>query len=58
MTQPDGCDTFEYCALPTRLCKTYVGPSTKPTVRNQLCTTSPIVQKYALSPNFDTNGLR
>ena len=58
MTQPHGCDTFEYCALPTRLCNTYVGPGTKPTASDQLCTTDPNMQKYALSPNFDTIGLR
>ena len=58
MTQPHGCDTFEYCALPTRLCNTYVGPGTKPTASDQLCTPDPIMQKYALSPNFDTIGLR
>ena len=58
MTQPYGCDTFEYCALLTRLCSQYVGSSTNPIVGAQLCTFDPIMQKYALSPNFDTIGLR
>ena len=58
MTQPCGCDTFEYCAISTRLCNLYVGPGTKPTASDQLCTPDPIMQKYALSPNFDTIGLR
>ena len=58
MTQPYGCDTFEYCALPPRLCTFYVGPSTKSRTSDQLCTPNPIMQKYALSPNFDTIGLR
>ena len=57
MTQPYGCDTFEYCALPTRLCNMYVGSSRIATARDQLCTPDPIMQKYALSPIFDTIGL-
>ena len=57
MTQPYGCDTFEYCALPTRLCNVYVGSATNSTASDQLCTPDPIMQKYALSPNFDTIGL-
>ena len=56
MKQPYGCDTFEYCALPTRLCNMYVGSSTISTARDRLCTPDPIMQKYALSPNFDTIG--
>ena len=58
MTQPYGCDTFEYCAFLTRLCSKYVGSGTKSTMSAQLCTLEPIMQKYALSPNFDTIGLR
>ena len=58
MTQPYGCDTFEYYALLTRLCNLYVGSSTNPTVRARLFFYDPIMQKYALSPNFDTIGLR
>ena len=58
MTQPCGCDTFEYCALPTQLCTVYVGSSTNPMTSDKLCTIIPIMQKYALSPNFDTIGLR
>ena len=57
MTQPYGCDTFEYCALPTRLCNAYLGSSTNATASDQLCTPDTIMQKYALSPNFDTIGL-
>ena len=38
MTQPYGCDTFEYCAIPTRLYNTSVGPGTKSTAIDQLCT--------------------
>ena len=57
MTQPYGCDTFEYCALPTRLCNAYVGSGTNSTASDRLCTPDPIMQKYALSPNFDTIGL-
>ena len=50
-------DIFEYCALPTQLCNGYVGPRTNSMESNQLCTPDPFVQKYALSPNFDTIGL-
>jgi len=58
MTQPYGFDTFESFALTTQLCNTYVGPSKKSTTRYQLCITDPVMQKYALSRNFDTIGLR
>ena len=56
MTQQHGCNTFEYCALPTRLCNEHVEPGTIATAIDQLCTPDPIMQKYALSPNFDTIG--
>ena len=58
MTQSYGCDTFEYCAPLTRLCNFYVGSRKKYRVSDQLCTPDPIMQKYALSSNFDTIGLR
>ena len=44
MTQPYGCDTFEYCALSTRLCNVYVGPSTNYTESDQLCNPNPIMK--------------
>ena len=58
MTQPYGCDTFEYCAPPTQLCTLYVRSGTYSTTSDQLCILDPIMEKYALSPNFDTIGLR
>ena len=58
MTQPYDCSQFEYCALPARLCNAYKGPGTNPTASDQLFTPDPIMQTYALSPNFDTIGLR
>ena len=58
MIQPRSCDTFEHCALPTRLYTIYEGPSKYYTMRNQLCSPDPIQQKYALSPNIDTIGLQ
>ena len=57
MIQPYGCDTFEYCALPTCLCNMYVGPSTNSTASDKLYTPDLIMQKYALFPTFDTIGL-
>jgi len=44
MTQPYGCDTFEYCALMTRLFSLYVGSSTNPTVSAQLRISDPIMK--------------
>ena len=58
MIQPYGCDTFEYFALPIRLCTGYVGSSSKPTTSDQLYIPDPIPQKHALSPNFDTVGFQ
>ena len=58
MTQPYGCDTFEYCALPTRLYNVYVGSGINSTESDKMYNLNPIMQKYALSPNFDTIGLR
>ena len=50
MTQSDGCDTFEYCAIPTRLCNAYVGSGTYSTTSDRLCTPDPVMQKYAYYP--------
>ena len=47
MTQPYGCDTFEYCALPTQLCNVYVGPDLHSTESDKLYNLNPIMQKYA-----------
>ena len=58
MTQSNGCDTFYYCALSTRLCNASVGPGTLTMLIGQLCIPDPIMQKYALSLTFDTIGLR